>query len=189
MGTGGLNMGAGMQLDDPTGQSPPDAPRPADAAQLADAFRLYSGDLHSVARRRLGDRELAEEAVQETFLRAWRAIHRFDPSIGSWRMWLFAICRNAVIDVARRRTRDSRTDHATGEAELISDGELERVLARWETEEALRQMTASQRYAVTEVHLRGRPYADVAADLGVPVGTVKSRVHQGLQSARQTAGV
>jgi len=163
--------------------------RGADAAQLADAFRLYSRELHAVARRRLGDRALAEEAVQETFLRAWRAIHRFDPSIGSWRMWLFAICRNAVIDVARRRTRDARTDHAGGETQLVTDDELERVLARWETDEALRQMTASQRHAVTEVHLRGRPYADVAADLGVPVGTVKSRVHQGLLSARQMAGV
>ncbi len=182
-------MAVGMQLDAPAGQPASGAPRTADAAQLTDAFHCYSGDLHRVARRRLGDSALAEEAVQETFLRAWRAIHRFDPNIGSWRMWLFAICRNAIIDVARRRTRDTRTDHASGDAELVSDGELERVLARWETEEALQQMTASQRHAVTEVHLRGRPYADVAADLGVPVGTVKSRVHQGLQAARQMAGV
>jgi RNA polymerase sigma-70 factor, ECF subfamily len=179
-----MTLHDGAATPTPQGEATP----AADAAQLADAFRLYSRDLHAVARRRLRDRALAEEAVQETFLRAWRAIHRFDPAIGSWRMWLFAICRNAIIDVARRRTRDAHADHAPDRDDLISDGELERVLARWQAEEALRRMSAPQRHAVTEVHLRGRPYADVAADLGVPVGTVKSRVHQGLMSARQTAG-
>ena len=53
--------------------------------------------------RSLGDAGLAEEAVQETFLRAWRAGERFDPQIGSLRTWLFAILRNVVIDLGRAR--------------------------------------------------------------------------------------
>ena len=84
--------------------SPAPARTPAD--DLADAFRRVRDDLCAYARRRLDDRALAEEAVQDTFLRAWRSIHRYDPDAGSERMWLFGICRNAITDITRRRTRE-----------------------------------------------------------------------------------
>ncbi len=63
-------------------------------------------------------------------------------------------------------------------------GGLGRLMTRWQTEHALKRMTAPQRHSVVHVHLHGRPYADVAAELGDPVGTIKSRVHVGLQAAR-----
>src|SRR2546429_9895101 len=67
------------------------------------AYAAHSGELYGFAVRSLGDRGLAEEAVQETFLRAWRAGDRFDPELGSLRTWLFAILRNVVIDLGRAR--------------------------------------------------------------------------------------
>ena len=70
---------------------------------VRDAYAAYSGELYGFAMRSLGDSGLAEEAVQETFLRAWRAGERFDPKIGSLRTWLFAILRNVVIDLGRAR--------------------------------------------------------------------------------------
>lgn len=152
--------------------------------RLTTAYREHRTALLGFARRRLGDAALAEEAVQETFLRAWRSIHRFDPAAGSARMWLFGICRNTIVDLSRRRAKEARVDHAIDESTVVSDGGLGRLMTRWQAEHALRQMTQPQRHSVIHVHLHDRSYADVASDLGVPVGTIKSRVHVGLQSAR-----
>ena len=70
---------------------------------VREAYAAHAGELYGFALRSLGDAGLAEEAVQETFLRAWRAGDRFDPQIGSLRTWLFAILRNVVIDLGRAR--------------------------------------------------------------------------------------
>ena len=77
----------------------------SDAGGLRAAFLTHGGELYGYARRRLTDPGLAEEAVQETFLRAWKARKRFDPSLGTMRGWLFAIERHVVIDLARALTR------------------------------------------------------------------------------------
>src|SRR5919197_2206276 len=75
---------------------------------VRDAYGAYAGELYGFALRSLQDPGLAEEAVQETFLRAWRAGDRFDPELGSLRTWLFAILRNMVIDLGRARSRSPR---------------------------------------------------------------------------------
>jgi len=86
---------------------------------LRAAFLAHSGELVGFARRALGDAQLAEEAAQETFVRAWRYRERFDPSLGSMRTWLFAIERRLVIDLARaraiRRTEPLPPDKAEDE--------------------------------------------------------------------------
>jgi RNA polymerase sigma-70 factor (ECF subfamily) len=66
-------------------------------------YRAHGSELYRFALRSLGDQGLAEEAVQETFLRAWQAANRFDERLGSLRTWLFAIVRNVVIDLSRAR--------------------------------------------------------------------------------------
>jgi RNA polymerase sigma-70 factor, ECF subfamily len=70
---------------------------------VREAYAAHAGELYGFAVRSLGDPGLAEEAVQETFVRAWRAGERFDPQIGSLRTWLFAILRNVTIDLGRAR--------------------------------------------------------------------------------------
>src|SRR6059058_2469679 len=101
---------------------------------VREAYSAHSGELYGFAVRSLGDAGLAEEAVQETFLRAWRAGDRFDPQIGSLRTWLFAILRNVVIDLSRARA--ARPPVA---AEGVEPGHepLEQTLLAWQVEEAL----------------------------------------------------
>ena len=156
-------------------------------AELIDAFVLHRADLLRFARRRLGgDDMLAEETVQDTFLRAWRSLTRFDSASGTIRMWLFAICRNASADAAGVRARQTRGDLvATAATDAGSEPTLDRLAARSRIREVLRVLPACQREAIVAVHLHERPYADVARDVGVPVGTIKSRVHLGLRTARQ----
>src|SRR3954467_7726196 len=153
----------------------------ADEHGVREAYAAHSGELFGFAVRSLGDRGLAEEAVQETFLRAWRAGDRFDPELGSLRTWLFAILRNVVIDLGRAR---SARPEVLDEAPEGVEEPLEQALLAWQVEEALRRIGTSHRQVIVESYFRGRPYAELAAELGVPEGTIKSRVYYGLRALR-----
>src|SRR3954468_7844147 len=103
-----------------------------DERDVREAYAAHASELYGFAVRSLGDRGLAEEAVQETFLRAWRAGERFDPQIGSPRTWLFAILRNVVIDLGRARA--ARPGLADSDLEPSHDP-LDDVLLSWQVEE------------------------------------------------------
>jgi RNA polymerase sigma-70 factor, ECF subfamily len=149
---------------------------------VREAYAAHAGELYGFAVRSLGDSGLAEEAVQETFLRAWRAGERFDPEIGSLRTWLFAILRNVVIDLGRARAARPRVAAESGVEPSVEP--LDEALLSWQVEEAMRRIGDQHRQVLVETYYRGRPYAEVAAELGVPEGTVKSRVYYGLRALR-----
>ncbi len=153
----------------------------SDERDVRAAYAAHAGELYGFAVRSLGDSGLAEEAVQETFLRAWRAGERFDPQIGSLRTWLFAILRNVVIDLGRARA--ARPTVAEGGIEPAVEP-FEEALLSWQVEEAMRRIGEQHRRVLVETYYRGRPYAEVAAELGVPEGPVKSRVYYGLRALR-----
>src|SRR5438876_8515373 len=81
------------------------------------AYRAYGAELFGFAVRSLGDHGMAEEAVQETFFRAWRAAGRFDPSIAPLRTWLYSIMRNVCIDLNRARAARPGVAEGAGIAE------------------------------------------------------------------------
>ncbi len=140
-----------------------------------------------MAHRALNDDGLAQEAVQETFLRAWRAADRYDPKRSSLRTWMFAIARNVTIDLARARS--ARPEQRRGPVEVEHTQEeakdtIEESLRSWEMEEALRHIGPHHRHAIVETYYRDRPCAEVAAEAGVPVGTMRSRLYYGLKALR-----
>jgi len=148
-------------------------------------YAAHGPELYRFALRSLGDRGLAEEAVQETFVRAWQAANRFDDALGSLRTWLFAIVRNVVIDLSRARAvRPGLAAESRNNEPIVLDDDVERVLVAWQVEEALQMLSSEHRDALVEVHYKARPYHEVAHDLGVPVGTVKSRVYYALKAMR-----
>jgi len=151
------------------------------------AYRQHGGVLLHHAEQSLHDRGLAEEAVQETFVRAWRHAHRYDPALASLRTWLFAILRNVVIDMACARSirpsLSTEPDRLDAHGTAVHD-DTDAVLTTWEVTEALDRLSEEHRRAIVETHLRSRSYTDVAAELGVPVGTVRSRVFYGLRALR-----
>jgi RNA polymerase sigma-70 factor (ECF subfamily) len=149
---------------------------------VREAYAAHSGELYGFAVRSLGDAGLAEEAVQETFLRAWKAGERYDPEIGSLRTWLFAILRNVVIDMGRARASRPRVGPEQGIEPSVEP--LEQALVAWQVEEAMRRIGDDHRQVLLETHFKARPYAEVAEELGVPEGTIKSRVYYGLKALR-----
>jgi RNA polymerase sigma-70 factor, ECF subfamily len=151
-------------------------------AAMARAYDAHAGELYGFALRGLEDRTLAEEAVQETFVRAWRAAPRFDPTIGAVRTWLFAICRNVIVDLARSRATRAQRDEPV--AIVPDDDDLDRRLRAWQIEEALGRLSDHHRSVLIETYYQGRPAGEVASRHGIPEGTVRSRLFYALKALR-----
>ncbi|SDC82068.1 RNA polymerase sigma-70 factor, ECF subfamily [Geodermatophilus telluris] len=160
---------------------------PAAPLDVRAAYAAHGPELYRFALRQLGDGGAAQDVVQEVFLRAWRASGSYDPQLAGLRTWLFAIARNVVVDEVRRFAvrpwQRQLTDVGERDAPAV-DADDARLVDAWVVEEALRRVSEEHRTAIVQTHLRGRPYAEVAAELGVPVGTVRSRVFYGLKALR-----
>jgi RNA polymerase sigma-70 factor, ECF subfamily len=157
---------------------------------FAAAHREYRRRLVARARAVLGDPESAEDAVQEAFLRAWAACSAFDPTAGPTLLaWLSTITRNVVVDLVRARAARPqlpRTEPDPGDAARgPSVAPLDTVL-RLQLLDALATVSADHRGVVLRTVLRDRSYRDVAAELELPVGTVRSRAHYALRGLRRS---
>lgn len=132
-----------------------------------------------------GDRQAAEDVVQETVIRAWRHAHELDPGGEAFRPWLLKVARRLVIDRYRRRT--SRPAELGGEVpdRLAEADESDRTLAGMVVSEALAALTPAHREVLVEVYFRGRTVDEAAEVLGVPAGTVKSRTYYALRALRR----
>lgn len=154
------------------------------------AYLLHGPELYRFVLRGLGDQGAAQDVVQETFIKAWRSAERYDPTLASLRVWLFGIARNAMIDHARaakvRPWQGNLVDPPTVQ-DLAGSNQgdpVERMMTSWVVEEALRHLSEHHRVAIVRTHLQERPYEEVAAELGIPVGTLRSRVFYGLKALR-----
>ena len=149
---------------------------------LRRATLAYGPDLRAYATRKLGSC-VADDLVQETFLRAWRSAERFDTARGTTRAWLFAILRNVVIDFARRQAR--RPSVPIAEVDRATNDETDAVVSTVAVHDALRRLTAQQREIIYHGHLRERTHVEIAQLLGVPTGTVRSRLHYARQALKR----
>jgi RNA polymerase sigma-70 factor (ECF subfamily) len=156
-----------------------------DDALVAGLYRRYRAPLTSyVLRLTAGDRQQAEDVVQETMVRAWREADKLDLTEPSLMPWLVTVARRIVIDAQRHR---STRPVETGEEMLentpvpdVTDDLLRKVLVT----EALRALSAAHREVLNETILRDRTLNEAAEILGIPVGTVKSRVYYALRALR-----
>lgn len=162
-----------------------------DESGLRAAYSAHAGELYRFALRGLGDPGLAQDAVQETFLRAWQSGDRYDPTLASLRVWLFAIARNVVVDLHRRRTKASFavvTSQDGGVAEALPPvpDATEAVVDRAVVLAALDRLSEAHRQVIVQTYLRGRSYDELAAESGVPAGTLRSRSYYALKALRVT---
>ena len=152
---------------------------------FAAAYAEHHATLVARARRVVVDPHAAEDAAQEAFIRAWRACARFDPERGPLRQWLLAITVNVAKDHVKARVR-RRTEvlHDPGRLPASGVDGIDRVLERAELGEALRVLSSDHRDALVHTFLLERPYSEVAAQLGIRQGTLRTRVHYALRRLR-----
>jgi RNA polymerase sigma-70 factor (ECF subfamily) len=130
-----------------------------------------------------GDRQLAEDVVQEALVRAWRKPEVLDQTENSARAWLFTVARNLVIDT--KRSAHSRHEISTDvlPERQLDDG-TDAVLDAWLISDALTGLSHDHRVVVVHAYYQGQSIAEIAAELDVPAGTVKSRLHYALRAMR-----
>jgi RNA polymerase sigma-70 factor (ECF subfamily) len=153
---------------------------------LAELYDRHGRVAYGLALRVLRDPALAEDAVQEAFLAVWRGADRFVPERGSASAWLLTLVHRRAVDVVRREER-RRTDPLPEVESAGSTGTEDDAMLRFERERvigALRQLPDQQREALELAYYAGFTQSELAERLGVPLGTIKSRMSAGLARLR-----
>jgi RNA polymerase sigma-70 factor (ECF subfamily) len=155
----------------------------ADDDLLRTLYDEHAAALLGFVRRLVdGDRQHAEDIVQETLLRAWR--HPDALTGDRTRPWLFTVARNLVISRYRaRRARAPEVPLPSGDV-LVADDELDRAMLSWQVADALGKLTPAHRDVLVHLFFGGQSIAEAAAALGIPEGTVKSRSFYALRALR-----
>ena len=143
-------------------------------------YHRWVRPVYALATRRLGNRESAEEAVQETFAAVWRSARTYRPERGPVGPWLYAIARNAVVDRLRSRPEPVSEIPDTADPGRGPDETAEADWLAWRVHRALEELPASERRVLALAYWGGRSQSQVAAELGIPLGTVKTRTRSGL---------
>jgi len=157
----------------------------ADDLLVTELYRRYRDPLLSfVLRLTAGDRQHAEDVVQETMLRAWRQGSQLDLAEPSLMPWLATVARRIVIDEQRRRNaRPAETGEGMLEKVSVTDG-TDDLLRSVIVADALLALSPAHREVLNETILRDRTVNEAAEILGIPVGTVKSRVYYAIRALR-----
>jgi RNA polymerase sigma-70 factor (ECF subfamily) len=148
----------------------------------------FANLVFSVAQRILNDQMAAEEVTQDTFMRLWEKSHTYDPQKGHFVVWLLTITRRLAIDVLRQRSRqDLRQDMLFIDENpqlwenVLSSGsnELRRTLML-----VMKELPSEQRDVIGLAYFYGMSHSDISEYLNLPLGTVKTRIRQGMQKLR-----
>ena len=166
-----------------------------DPQAMADLYDLYGRVAHSLILRIVHDAEIAEDLVQETFLRVWTRAQAFDSERGALGAWLLAVARNRAIDYIRSADgRMARSSYELVEVEnpalftnpekdLLASDRLRRI------REALAKLNPNQRTVIELAYFEGLSQTEMAEKIGQPLGTIKTWVRAALKNLRDELGV
>ncbi|AEI42074.1 RNA polymerase sigma factor [Paenibacillus mucilaginosus] len=163
-----------------------------DEEALTMLYDRYEKAVYAFAYRMVQDPMMAEEVVQELFLRIWNAAARYDSGQGKLTTWMFTLTRNITIDALRKKRRRSPQQPAEPEALAFvaddradTEGEVE---SRWVGEEiqaALQVLNQDQKQVLEWIYYQGYTQQEVSERYAIPLGTVKSRVRLALKQLQQ----
>jgi RNA polymerase sigma-70 factor, ECF subfamily len=159
---------------------------------LSKLYDRYSRTVFGVGLKILSDRSMAEELVQEVFLKVWRSSGTFDPARGSFSTWLYRVTRSVALDLYRKRAHRIRQvsdgqlhiaaerDSSAGPQELVDESWLS-----WRVSRALEVLDKSHREVIDLAYFGGLSQREISERTGVPLGTVKTRTASAYKSLRK----
>lgn len=165
-----------------------------DQAAFARLYDMLSPRVFGLVLRVLVDRAQSEEVLQEVFLEVWQSASRFAPNRGQGRAWVLTIAHRRAVDRVRSAQASSDRDLRAGlrDLDVAHDGVAEQVELRIEGERvaaALATLSEVQKEALTLAYFGGYSQSEIAALVGAPVGTIKTRMRDGLSRLRAEMGV
>lgn len=186
--SGGNGRGGSRGLDDVL-----DAVARGDNAAFERLYDQVAAAVFGVVRHVVQDHAQTEEVAQEVFVEVWRTAPRFDPARGSAVSWILTIAHRRAVDRVRAAQAAANRDDRVAQRQHLAayDDVVEQVEARLERDEVrhcLAALTALQRQSVSLAYYRGYTYREVAELLDVPLGTIKTRLRDGLLRLRSCLG-
>lgn len=153
-------------------------------APMAELYQRYAHELYFLGLKRLLDHGLAEELVQETFMRLWRRAKKFNPTRGRVSDYLFTIAASTAADLRRRpsSTPHAREPHPDT---LVDEDRADQLAEALTIREALDSLTPAHREVLTLAHAEDLTHRQIADRLNIPLGTVKTRFYHGLRAFRR----
>jgi RNA polymerase sigma factor (sigma-70 family) len=166
---------------------------PDSQAALRELYELTSGKLYGVAMRVLGNRDWAEDVLQEAFLNIWRIAGDYRVALSPPMAWMGVIVRSRALDFRRRRASD-RADASVELDDMLNDtlasddanpmDTTDASEQAWALHECLRKLEAKQREVVSLAYLRDLSHGELSEQLKLPLGTVKTWIRRGLEQLR-----
>ncbi len=166
-----------------------------DTTALDALYERYSSPVYSLVWKILQSPEEAEDVALDVFWQVWRQADRYDPARGAPPAWIFTVARSRAIDRLRaRQRREARTvsfDDPAAKLDPLDEGAAPDVVvsfrqARDAVREAMTELSPVQREAIELAFFKGLTHAEIAARLNEPLGTIKTRIRQGLIRLRRT---
>lgn len=152
-------------------------------------YDLEAPAMIGIAMRILRRRDLAEEAVHDTFVRVWQKAASFDPSRGEARSWLYAVLRHRALNILRgERRSDQFADEDTAAVESEDESPEAAVMRLSDTKalkRCLEKLEPARRNAIILAYVQGLTHGELAGRLGVPLGTVKSWIRRSLVTLKE----
>lgn len=160
-----------------------------DALALSELYQRHSRAVYSLALRMLGDGEAAAELVQDVFLRVWHHPERYLAERGRFVTWLLSVAHHRAVDLLRRRRAQDPLGNGTsaelsagdiGPDDAVAEAEVRRAVRA-----ALATLPEAQRRSLELAYFEGLSQSEIAARLGEPLGTVKTRIRLGMLKLRE----
>jgi RNA polymerase sigma factor (sigma-70 family) len=165
--------------------------RSKDRAALEYLYDHYSGALYGIVIRILKNDDVAEEVLQDVFLKIWNRFENYDELKGRLFTWMINLARNLAID--KTRSKEISKKQKTGGLETIVNddkiGFIEQGIESIGIQEALNSLTEEQKFVVEKLYLAGYTQSELAEEFNIPLGTVKTRLRLAMQQLRLTLGI